>query len=439
MRRSFLIPLLLGALAAWCGSCIENNLPYPVVELAVLSCEGEGFTAEIDAKTRTVVLRLDETTDISRVRITDMRITAEARASAPLTGEFDLRTPQFITLSLYQDYEWELRAEQRIERRFAVEGQIGAAEIDSERRTATAHVGMDADLRAVRITDLKLGPEGITTLNPAPEELTDFSSVRYVYVTYHDFEERWALYVRQTELVVALSAADLWRNTGTLSIASQPGAETVALEYRRSGTEEWRAADVTLAEDGTCSARIAPRWSEQTNAAGLTVHTIDPTTGLFAGHTYEYRLTVDGTVTDEGTFETPAGDPIPQGGMEEAGMSCFTQQNADAAFWASGNNTLRGHRGLERPPQGDLGHRGAHRHLGPRAEPHDGRGRRDRLRLAEHRRIVGGRPDDRHRHSALLLRRRDQAVGTLLDRTVVRHERLRRLHGRMQEQRALRR
>ena len=82
--------------------------------------------AEIDAKTRTVVLRLDETTDISRVRITDMRITAEARASAPLTGEFDLRTPQFITLSLYQDYEWELRAEQRIERRFAVEGQIGA-------------------------------------------------------------------------------------------------------------------------------------------------------------------------------------------------------------------------------------------------------------------------------------------------------------------------
>ena len=67
MKRSFLIPLLLGALAAWCGSCIENNLPYPVVELAVLSCEGEGFTAEIDAKTRTVVLRLDETTDISRV------------------------------------------------------------------------------------------------------------------------------------------------------------------------------------------------------------------------------------------------------------------------------------------------------------------------------------------------------------------------------------
>ena len=342
MRRSILIPLLLGALAAWCGSCIENNLPYPVVELAVLSCEGEGFTAEIDAKTRTVVLRLDETTDISRVRITDMRITAVARASAPLTGEFDLRTPQFITLSLYQDYEWELRAEQRIERRFAVEGQIGAAEIDSERRTATAHVGMDADLRAVRITDLKLGPEGITTLNPAPEELTDFSSVRYVYVTYHDFEERWALYVRQTELVVALSAADLWRNTGTLSIASQPGAETVTLEYRRSGTEEWRAADVTLAEDGTCSARIAPRWSEQTNAAGLTVHTIDPTTGLFAGRTYEYRLTVDGTVTDEGTFETPAGDPIPQGGMEEAGMSCFTQQNADAAFWASGNNTFAG-------------------------------------------------------------------------------------------------
>ena len=259
------------------------------------------------------MLRLDETTDISRVRITDMRITAGPGLGAAHRRIRPAHAAVHHPLSLYQDYEWELRAEQRIERRFAVEGQIGAAEIDSERRTATAHVGMDADLRAVRITDLKLGPEGITTLNPAPEELTDFSSVRCVYVTYHDFEERWALYVRQTELVVALSAADLWRNTGTLSIASQPGAETVALEYRRSGTEEWRAADVTLAEDGTCSARIAPRWSEQTNAAGLTVHTIDPTTGLFAGHTYEYRLSRwTARSPTKAPSETPAGDPIPR-------------------------------------------------------------------------------------------------------------------------------
>ena len=46
MKRSFLIPLLLGALAAWCGSCIENNLPYPVVEIAIEAIEAAFWSAK---------------------------------------------------------------------------------------------------------------------------------------------------------------------------------------------------------------------------------------------------------------------------------------------------------------------------------------------------------------------------------------------------------
>ena len=40
---------------------------------------------------------------------------SQIRTSQPLSGEFDLRAPLYVTLSLYQDYEWTIVAEQPIE------------------------------------------------------------------------------------------------------------------------------------------------------------------------------------------------------------------------------------------------------------------------------------------------------------------------------------
>ena len=331
---------LLFALGA---SCIDNNLPYPVVAIDILGVEGEGFTvtsSDIDPKERVVTLRLDETTDISRVKITDVKITEGGKSSVPLTGTFDLRSPLRVTLSLYQDYEWEIRAEQEIERIFTVEGQIGSSVFDVSQRTATAQVSLDTDLSNITVTELKLGPRDITAMDPEPEALTDFSSVRYVDIAYHDFTERWRLYVVRTNEAAALAAADLWNCTATLSIAPQPEAETVALEYKRQDSDEWRPTEVAPREGGGYTASIAPDWSESKNASGLTVYTIDPASGVFAGTTYDYRLLVDGQTAAEGTFSTATGDTIPLGGMEESGMSCFTTENKTSDSWASGNNTF---------------------------------------------------------------------------------------------------
>lgn len=89
IRRLLLyVPML--ALA----SCIQNDIPYPVVAIDILEVKGEGFTctaSDIDAKLRTVTLHLDEATDISRVPITEIVITEGGSASVPLSGEFDLR------------------------------------------------------------------------------------------------------------------------------------------------------------------------------------------------------------------------------------------------------------------------------------------------------------------------------------------------------------
>ena len=52
------------------ASCIENDLPYPTIELNIRSIEGEGFTvAGISLVNRTVTLTLDEKTDIRKVTI----------------------------------------------------------------------------------------------------------------------------------------------------------------------------------------------------------------------------------------------------------------------------------------------------------------------------------------------------------------------------------
>lgn len=52
------------------ASCIENDLPYPTIELSIRSIEGEGFTVTgISLVNRTVTLTLDEKTDIRKVTI----------------------------------------------------------------------------------------------------------------------------------------------------------------------------------------------------------------------------------------------------------------------------------------------------------------------------------------------------------------------------------
>lgn len=89
-----------------------------------------------------------------------------------------------------------------------MESQIGAAEIDVDQLTAKAYVPEGTDLSDLKVTRLKLGPADITTMTPPIDELTSFESVRYVYVAYHDFEEKWSLYVEATDTKVRFTQVD---------------------------------------------------------------------------------------------------------------------------------------------------------------------------------------------------------------------------------------
>ena len=348
------------AAALLAASCISNDIPYPVVELRIANVEGEGFSvSENNVTSRVVTLTLDEATDIRNVKIDAVTYDAvvhsielnkaelldQVRSSQELTGTFNLLSPIYTTLSLYQDYDWTIRAVQTIERRFSVTGQIGATEIDTENRIVRVYVPDDTDLGHIEIEELKLGPAEITTYSPSLEELSgsSFESVRFVDVTCHGVTERWMLYVETTNVKVALREADLWQNTGTVTalISADEYASGAALEYRIKGDTEWQPMQESGYDAGILTATIAPEWKTETNPNGLTVYKLVPKKGLFAGHTYEFRLLVGGS--EQGApleYTAPAGTTIPNGDMEDASMSCWTQNNKTAEFWGSGNNTF---------------------------------------------------------------------------------------------------
>ena len=348
------------AAALLAASCISNDIPYPVVELRIANVEGEGFSvSENNVTSRVVTLTLDEATDIRNVKIDAVTYDAvvhsielnkaelldQVRSSQELTGTFNLLSPIYTTLSLYQDYDWTIRAVQTIERRFSVTGQIGATEIDTENRIVRVYVPDDTDLGHIEIEELKLGPAEITTYSPSLEELSgsSFESVRFVDVTCHGVTERWMLYVETTNVKVALREADLWQNTGTVTalISADEYASGAALEYRIKGDTEWQPMQESGYDAGILTATIAPEWKTETNPNGLTVYKLVPKKGLFAGHTYEFRLLVG--ASEQGApleYTAPAGNTIPNGDMEDASMSCWTQNNKTAEFWGSGNNTF---------------------------------------------------------------------------------------------------
>ena len=69
-------------------------------------------------------------------------------------------------------------------------------------------------------------------------------------------------------------------------------------------------------EAGILTATLAPEWSSSTNPYGLAVYNFVPDKGLFAGHTYEFRLTVGGEQTQLMEYAAPAGNTIPNGDLE---------------------------------------------------------------------------------------------------------------------------
>lgn len=140
-------------------------------------------------------------------------------------------------------------------------------------------------------------------------------------------------------LEIGASDYDLWTNTAVFrAIVTDPAATDVKFSYR-TAEGEWKEIAAAKGADCIYSATAAPGWTTGTNAAHTT-YVLDKATGIFANETYEYKLAVGGTETASKTFTTTVDQPIPDGGLENGSLSCFTTDNGAASFWASGNNSF---------------------------------------------------------------------------------------------------
>ena len=311
MRLKRYLTALLAAAALLAQSCIKNDIPYPEVEINITGVEGRGFTvASIDVTTRTVTLSLEEQTDMGAVEIdkvtlgvvshstslTNEELLAQVRSSRELTGTFDLRTPLYVTLSLYQSFEWSIVAEQNIERRFSVAGQIGASQFDVPNRTVVANVPQGTDLSALQVNELKLGPADITTYSPTLEELsgTSFETVRFVDVTCFGQTERWILHVVPVDVTVMLTQVDAWSKVIWLYGAGVEGRK-MGFRYRVKGSEEWLEVPDVEVDGGSFKARLKAE----------------------AETDYEVVAYADDDLSEPRSVRTEATWTLPNGGFEE--------------------------------------------------------------------------------------------------------------------------
>lgn len=320
---------LISALFAFTG-CITNDLPYPVVVPNVVSVEVEGAgNVEIDNAKRVITVHLQEYVNPRKVNVKSIEVDSEiAEVSSALIGVHDLSSPYRFSIRTYDDYEWTLTAVKNIERYFTVEGQIGSSVIDEANCRAVATVGKDTDITDIKVTSLKLGPEGLSDYSKDMSSLKDFTHGQTVDVTFFDETQTWNLFVEVTDVSVDIVKVNSWARKAYVTCAGTAGQEN-GVQYRKLGTLKWTSVsqeDIT-SEGGTFTAQI---------------NGLDPDTA------YEVYAYSGEDATDVWEFTTEPATMIPNGSFEYASKvvgkdyykfydpSCGVTEGM-YMFWGSGN------------------------------------------------------------------------------------------------------
>lgn len=317
--------IILPALATAITGCIENDIPYPRLpqNILALKAQGELQPARIDSTDFTAVVYLDEQTDIRAVRFTEFRYSPDAVPDKDLLeGTWDLSVPITVELSRFQNYQWMISAVQDIDRFFTVEGQIGETILDAVGRRVIVNVPMNADLKKLLITSIKLGPQSITTLSPDYQagSTIDLSTPRRIEATAWGRTEDWTIYAQRTEQIVATSAADPWSMV-VWAYGEGPAEADNYFEYREADSMEWTEvprADITAKE----------------GAFSCCIKHLEPLTE------YIVRARSGENIGNEITVTTQATEILPDGDFDQwwkDGKVWSPWSEGGTQFWDTGN------------------------------------------------------------------------------------------------------
>ena len=281
--------------------CIKNDLPYPIIQQNITSLEavGEIRGATIDSTDFSAVVYLGEEVDIENVKFSVFTV-SEGGVAVPdlLEGVYDLSHPIVDNIDRYQNYQWVVKAEQPIERYFTIEGQVGESVVDYIGKRVIVNVPQTADLSQLRITSVKLGAAGVSTMTPdlmAGEEY-DFSRPVRINVSTFGRTDEWTIYVERVEMLVNTDRVDAWSRV-IWAYGSCPSDMSGGFQYRKASDTEWidvPTSDVTQTSGAVvgCIKHLSP----------LTEYVVRAVAATNIGN--EVKVTTDATADiPDGSFD----------------------------------------------------------------------------------------------------------------------------------------
>lgn len=339
---------LVYSLVLLLAGCVENDLPYPTIVGEIKEFEVEGMTSSriLDA-TKTVNVKVADTVDVRDIKINKFVVTDGMTllidsascldyAKFPKAGfawadslegavntrvDFSKKVP--VRLSLYQDYDWTIELSREVSRSIKVKNQVGSALVDDLTKTIIIYVDSTSQpsLRNIEIEELRFSTS-IEEVSPSPSLVTDFTKPRIFHVSAFDVTNEWTVSVQYPNANVQLTQLSAWVRRayikGSLSVGD------VEAQYRKNGTQEWESVlDNEISRDGS-------------NFLVMMTH-------LSPGTTYDYRLTLNGSIGEVRTFTTDTAVQVPNLGFDEWVMKNEKTWYPNATlddkdhFWDSGN------------------------------------------------------------------------------------------------------
>ncbi|MCF0202662.1 MAG: PCMD domain-containing protein, partial [Bacteroidaceae bacterium] len=351
-------------------ACIENDIPYPLVEVVVSGFEVEGqcqgpngeAAVTINKKDRTITAFVDDRVNLSKLRITKMATAAtnpeptldvvdttlcnkyENFPHKPFASLDDLymssdtrmnfsdtKNPVRFRFHTYQDYFYDVTVKQTIIREISVENQVGDAIVDDFNREVVIYVTPETSLSKVKVHKFNIGgTHGTVVPNPTEYESYDFTHSVKFFVK-HGWEEtftEWQVEVYhkgdtpgpKTESAVYPHSVDAYVS-GKTTVGS-----TIAIEYKESSAGDWTklpASKIVM--------------------SGMTFEaTID---GLQPDKAYKYRIVTNGEAGTETDFKTAPAPALENGSFDvwhsegdaKRALWCPWEEGGES-FWDTGNH-----------------------------------------------------------------------------------------------------
>ena len=363
-KKAFIKKIILGlaCIGGFASCAIENDIPYPIIESAITGMTVEGqrsnpdnniADAAIDNSKRTVTLYVNDSVDVRELKITQLRISNNAKLladsaacvdyghfpeagfssldSIPVSSNtrMNFSKPVTFTLRTYQDYVWTVTVNQIIDRAIDVDGMTRYV-LDEENAHIIIYVAPTTDLSNVQIKTLNLGGEYGET---RPEnggnvtDIHDFSKGSQKFYARLNWEpagqyKEWTVYVYQdTDEGASLSVFPMVSRA--IINGSVTSGKTPVVEYKEQSASEWQTASDVITSGATFRAQL---------------------TGLRGSTTYSYRVSVDGVAGNESTFTTVQAIALENGSLEnwredktDSGKNYYVPNATGVDFWGTGN------------------------------------------------------------------------------------------------------